>query len=868
MIRHFILSALSLLALAAAAQDIDLNAQRHESRVVNPVPGRVLSAKERGHWPVYPAPREMTQSTNHHFAFAGDFNLKNVPAELHYAVPSLAGRKSFAADIILPKRILFKKADWLTPLKVEYGREAALKAGLPDHPEAYRILVDHTTKGIDIVASDFRGALHALQTLDQLVNSPEAKELNIIPFLEITDWPELPRRGIVEGFYGEPWSHATRLDLIRHLGRHKMNTYVYGPKDDPYHSSPSWRMPYPDAEAGAIRQLVAAADSAGVDFVWAIHPGQDIRRTREDYDSLLAKFNMMYDLGVRAFAIHFDDISGPGTNPAWQTEILNNLRHDFVEARGDVAPLIVCPTEYSRLWANPRPGGANDIYGRNLAKDIDIFYTGDAVCSDLTPSTLEFMDTLIRRPALFWWNFPVTDYCRNIILQGPVYGLDPTVTAATCAGILSNPMEHGIASKTALSQLAEYAWNPSAYNPLDAWTRALAETAGEEAAPFYRDFAINSADTRTGYRRDESWEMPAIPSVEDISASDRTTLDSLFHRLRQAPDSLRALCLDSRLTGELEPWLVEAEALGNRLIAALALTDSAMASASPAEQWDALLKALPSEAEAQAFEAHTLGTLRLMPFHAAATRLGASRLMTILTGRPAAFPDILGSYPDMSMASAAADGDTLTFFHSGQGQRRGDFIAIDLGEPTEITGIDFLQGRHEGDTDFFDEFTIEVSDDGSLWTPLTATPILNEYRYHWAGIPATARFVAIRRGDNSSRTNWLAVREFTVNPTTPEAKGLSASRPLSPAMLHALDRNPLSAVSLNGTIEYQLPAGAAKAVILSTEIARLNATWLDDNGREISSPIAITETLATLPRPSRKATRLRLSGAARIAEIL
>ena len=59
----------------------------------------------------------------------------------------------------------------------------------------------------------------------------------------------------------------------------------------------------------------------------------------------------MYDLGVRAFAIFFDDISGDGTDPGRQTELLNRLDADFVRAKGDVAPLVVCPTDYSRLWA-------------------------------------------------------------------------------------------------------------------------------------------------------------------------------------------------------------------------------------------------------------------------------------------------------------------------------------------------------------------------------------------------------------------------------------------------------------------------------------------------------------------------------------
>ena len=35
-------------------------------------------------------------------------------------------------------------------------------------------------------------------------------------------------------------SHEARLSQLRFYGQNKMNTYIYGPKDDPYHSSPHW----------------------------------------------------------------------------------------------------------------------------------------------------------------------------------------------------------------------------------------------------------------------------------------------------------------------------------------------------------------------------------------------------------------------------------------------------------------------------------------------------------------------------------------------------------------------------------------------------------------------------------------------------
>ena len=46
----------------------------------------------------------------------------------------------------------------------------------------------------------------------------------------------------------------------------------------------------------------------------------------------------MYDLGVRSFAVFFDDISGEGTNPVKQAELLNYIDENFVKVKKDVTP--------------------------------------------------------------------------------------------------------------------------------------------------------------------------------------------------------------------------------------------------------------------------------------------------------------------------------------------------------------------------------------------------------------------------------------------------------------------------------------------------------------------------------------------------
>ena len=125
-------------------------------------------------------------------------------------------------------------------------------------PGAYYL---HTKRNIVTIATQAQvGEFYARQTLNQLYNNHH------LPQVEIIDYPHVQYRGVVEGFYGAPWSHANRLDLLSFYGKHKMNTYIYGPKDDPYHSSPYWRKPYPSDQANQIVELLETANENKVDF--------------------------------------------------------------------------------------------------------------------------------------------------------------------------------------------------------------------------------------------------------------------------------------------------------------------------------------------------------------------------------------------------------------------------------------------------------------------------------------------------------------------------------------------------------------------------------------------------------------------------
>lgn len=749
------------------------------------------------------------------------------------------------------------------PLNISVGKTAVCR-GVRPVSGAYSLRVRR--QGIDIVGYDDTGVFYGIQTLRQVLESPISQNGKTVPCLEVNDYPVFPYRGIVEGFYGTPWSHKVRLSLIDFYGRYKLNTYVYGPKDDPYHSSPNWRKPYPADQARNIHELVEACNKNRVEFVWAIHPGKDIKWNEEDYNNLKHKFDLMYQLGVRSFAIFFDDISGEGTNPAKQVELLNRLTKEFVKVKGDVSPLIICPTDYSRAWANPTPEGSLSVYGRTLDPSVRVFWTGDVVCSDITRSTLAWVNSRIKRPALVWWNYPVTDYVRHIVLQGPVYGLENTITAGEMTGLLSNPMEHGEASKLALYSVADYAWNPTAYNALDSWERGLAVMA-PQAKDAYRTFAIHSADTETGYRRDESWETTTF-SLGHYTQQQYDDLMREFEKIEKVPAQLEQGLANRGLFSELRPWLTEFGKLGTRGKNALKLMEMFKHEA-PEAFWNSYVRNLMSAEDKKAYDAHRSGTMKLQPFYEKAMEDMSEAFYERLTGEKPAVQRPIGSYPSAytTQGKNMLDADTLSFYHSGIAQKTGDWIGVDLGKVMPIWEVDLKQGRNAtDDVDYFDHAILEYSADGLSWHPLVAD-LRKQYDIRWTGQGVRGRFVRLRKLP-SEKTNWLAVRSFKVNPVGVSSLGLDVRSGQGETAIRAFDEQPLTSFHLSGTLSLCIPKHARRYILLLKlpENQTVKVRQHDKKGRVVAQT-AVNSSFYQFD-VAKKAARLSIEGNAEIYEII
>ena len=431
---------------------------------------------------------------------------------------------------------------------------------VPQNPEGY--FINSSNKNITVIGRDARGTYYGVRTLLALLAADK------FPQGEIIDFPDVTARGTVEGFYGTPWSFEHRIRQIDFYGENKLNTYIYGPKDDPYHSSPNWRKPYPEDEAVQLKKLIDRSELNHVDFVWAVHPGKDIKWNDEDRTALLHKFELMYDLGVRSYAVFFDDISGEGTNPTQQAGLLNFLHNKFVKVKKDVKPLIMCPTEYNKGWSNVE-GGYLKTLGKELDPSIRIMWTGNTVVSDIDKPTMAWINDQIQRKAFIWWNFPVSDYVRNHLLMGPTYGNGQDI-ANDISGFVSNPMEHAEASKIAIYGVADYTWNMTQYDSEKNWLEAL-KVVMPESYKALEIFASHNSDLGANghrYRRDESVKF--APSVENFfqqmeagqKIDNFESVEKEFKVIVEASYILLSSADNPVLMDEIRPWVKQFQLLG------------------------------------------------------------------------------------------------------------------------------------------------------------------------------------------------------------------------------------------------------------------------------------------------------------------
>lgn len=427
---------------------------------------------------------------------------------------------------------------------------------------------------------------YGLASLEQILERGTQQ----LPAVTLFDYADQQSRGLVEGYYGYPYSLSVKKSLMRFMMRLKMNTYMYGAKSDLYHSA-KWEEPYPktltktDIEYGRMSQdmvkdLSKTSQATKVNFIWAIHPGNDFVGQPNVVTRIMKKFSSMYDLGVRQFAIFVDDVDVPTseadckTNASHLTAVQKaidakwNKAGSAPEAR--VRPLHFVPQVYTLSWVGEADRKRFFKALSAVPSDITIYTTGWGVWTVPNSNDLATMHTELGRPVAWWWNYPCNDNADEQIYTSDMYTNFMEMRAVdnnarlqkelkNGLGVVSNPMQQGMVSRIALFSVADYAWNNAKFDNMTSWKKAFKYA-------FPENTALREAyQALSPYLRWNDHEDMA-KAVEQYKNGNRAAFEKLLTHLQQNIEVV-AQCKTSAnedeqlLYKEIEPWVLKLQTM-------------------------------------------------------------------------------------------------------------------------------------------------------------------------------------------------------------------------------------------------------------------------------------------------------------------
>ena len=295
----------------------------------------------------------------------------------------------------------------------------------------------------------------------------------------------IPALGIIEGFFGRPWSWAERADAVRFLRPHGYTFYLYAPKADAFLRR-RWQEPHPAAEMAALAEFREVCRAEHVRFGIGLTPFElHLQPGRGWQETLAAKLAQLAVLKPDDLGILFDDMRGDVPDLAERQAAIVH----FAAERGVAERIICCPSYYSDdvildVAFGQRPPFYLEKLGRLLDPAVQLFWTGPEVGSrEFTPGHLARVAGQLGRKPFLWDNYPVNDGSRmsqHLHLRaftGRSAAIAPHIAAH---GI--NPASQALLSRVPLLTLAESYKQGEAYDYLAAFGRAAREILGEDLA--------------------------------------------------------------------------------------------------------------------------------------------------------------------------------------------------------------------------------------------------------------------------------------------------------------------------------------------------------------------------------------------------
>ena len=268
--------------------------------------------------------------------------------------------------------------------------------------------------------------------------------------------------GIIEGFYGPPWSHETRLDFINFLAAHGGNTYVWAAKLEPRHRD-LWADDFTIEEIGQFAEL--ANQQEVVQVLIGLTPG-----SQATVEQLISKLRPAIDNGCHGIVLSFDDL--PVLDAATKHRDLANGLIDQLNTQ-----VWLVPTHYAGTTSSPYLEQLFD----GLHKDVLVMWTGEHVVNDSISARDAQLRTAVcnNRKPLLWDNTPVNDAIMTEALHLGPYTSRETAMLSELSGLLLNPMEFAAASKPTVASALAWARSEDAFS---AWQTVVSQHGWAEIA--------------------------------------------------------------------------------------------------------------------------------------------------------------------------------------------------------------------------------------------------------------------------------------------------------------------------------------------------------------------------------------------------
>lgn len=298
-------------------------------------------------------------------------------------------------------------------------------------PESYTIRssLKKQTRNIEITAATAQGAFYGLARLAQSGLAGRLRQ-----DFQLAEAPAFATRGLLEDSAAAAWSHNDRLDVLRWMGRVRLNRYYYAPARQSLYTA------FSEHELSRLRSLLRTARENFVELVCVIKP--DVLSADSDTDHfvpLRARLKELTEAGVRHLALSFAVTNDLSATRASHNAELSRRAYEYLRSSLPQATLTVLHQKTEH----------DDEYVKQLSAALpsDVLLVWSA--ADATTQQPELPVSLIPE------NWPAA-----------------TSSDKAAAGIIVRPLQQAHIALLPLTICADRMWNPVAALPDEALTRA------------------------------------------------------------------------------------------------------------------------------------------------------------------------------------------------------------------------------------------------------------------------------------------------------------------------------------------------------------------------------------------------------------